>query len=57
MTTFKTNIEICAPDDWTTDDVVAALGELAAEYRVEIEGVVVQTEGGKEIERKNIAVE
>lgn len=33
MTTFKANIEICAPDDWTTDDIVAVLGEMAAESR------------------------
>ena len=57
MVTFKANIEINTPNGWTAEDVAVALGELNQEYKIEMEGVVVQTEGGKEVGRKEFAYE
>jgi hypothetical protein len=55
MTTFKANIEIVAPCGWTPADVAVALDELAAEYKLELDGVVAQIEGGREIDTREVA--
>ncbi len=42
MVTFNINLELSADTGWTPDDVAVALGELAAEYKLELDGVVAQ---------------
>jgi hypothetical protein len=57
MVTFNINLELSADTGWTPDDVAVALGELAAEYKLELDGAIIQVEGGKEVERRSVTIE